>query len=110
MAYSSGVYGARFNGGATWGIGDWTGYGGLGGAVTSNAGCTTQAANQLVCGVTAVADNAFYADVWTGTSWTGFLKVGGSGTGSPACAPLGTGQVVCLVMGLNNQLSSVVGP
>ena len=78
--------------------------------VNDNAGCTTQAPGLLVCGATAVTDNAFYADVWSGTLWSGWTKIGGSGTGSPACAPLGTGQVVCVMMGLNNRLTSVVGP
>jgi len=38
--------------------------------------------------------------------------VGGAGIGTPACSPLGTGtgQVVCVVMGINNKLTSVVGP
>ena len=37
-------------------------------------------------------------------------KIGGSGVSTPACAPLGTGQVVCIVLGINNKLTSVVGP
>jgi hypothetical protein len=55
-------------------------------------------------------DNVFYADVYNGSSWLGFAKIGGTGVGSPACAPLGTGQVVCVVLGINNKLTSVVGP
>jgi len=46
-------------------------------------------AGLLVCGATAVTDNAFYANVWGGSSWSGWSKIGGSATGSPACAPLG---------------------
>ena len=107
-AYNSGVYGALFNGGS-WVIGDWTGYGGIGGGVNDNAGCTTQAAGQLVCGAI-VIDNAFYADVYNGSGWLGFAKIGGTGVGSPSCAPLGTGQVVCVVLGIDNKLTSVVGP
>jgi len=109
MAYSSGIFGARFNGGA-WSIGDWTSYSGLSGTVTSNAGCTTQSPNELVCGATAVTDNMLYANVWNGSAWSGWKPIGGSGTGSPACAPLGTGQVVCVMMTLKNQVTSVVGP
>lgn len=107
--YASGIYGSRFNGG-TWVATNWPAYSGLSGVVNDNAGCTTQAANQLVCGATSVTDNAFYSDVWNGSSWTGWIKIGGSGAGSPACAPLGTGQVVCVMLGLNNQVTSVVGP
>jgi hypothetical protein len=107
--YGSAIYGDRFVSGA-WAVTRWGGYSGMGGTVNDNANCTTQAAGRLVCGVTAVTDNAFYADVWNGSSWSGWVKVGGSGTGSPACAPLGTGKVVCVMMGLNNRLTSVVGP
>ena len=80
-----------------------------GGGVNDNAGCTTQAAGQLVCGAI-VIDNAFYADVYNGAGWLGFAKIGGTGVGSPSCAPLGTGQVVCVVLGIDNKLTSVVGP
>jgi len=90
-------------------VGDWSTYGALGGEVTTNANCTTQAAGQLVCGVIAI-DNAFYADVYNGTSWSTWTKIGGTGVGIPACAPLGTGQVVCVIMGIDNKLTSLVGP
>jgi hypothetical protein len=82
----------------------------MSGTVNDNAGCTSQAAGLLVCGATTVTDNAFYADVWGGSSWLGWSKVGGSATGSPACAPLGTGQVVCVMTTLTNLVTSVVGP
>jgi hypothetical protein len=84
-------------------------YGSLGGEVTNNANCTTQAAGQLVCGVISI-DNAFYADVYNGTNWSTWTKIGGTGVGTPSCAALGTGQAVCAVMGVNNKLTSVVGP
>jgi hypothetical protein len=108
MAYTTGIYGALFKGGA-WVIGNWTGYGGIGGNVNQNASCTSQAAGQLVCGVIAI-DNVFYANVFNGAAWLGWAKIGGTGVGSPSCAPLGTGQVVCTVLGINNKLTSVVGP
>ena len=107
-AYSSGIYVNLFNG-AAWAVGSWSGYRGLGGGVNDNASCTSQNAGQLVCGVNAY-DNIFYANVFTGASWSGWIRVGGTGVGSPACAPLGTGKVVCVVMGINNRLTSVVGP
>jgi hypothetical protein len=91
------------------GTGYWTTYASLGGEVTNNAKCTTHAAGQLVCGVIAI-DNAFYADVYNGTSWSTWTKTGGTGVGIPACAALGSGQAVCVVMGVNNKLTSVVGP
>jgi hypothetical protein len=110
-AYNSGIYGSVFNG-ASWAQGNWTGYGSLGGEVNSNAGCTSHTAGQLVCGSIGVGadNNVFYADVWNGSSWAGWTPIGGSGVGSPACAPLGTGQAVCVVMGMDNKLTSVVGP
>ena len=107
-AYSSGIFGARYNG-AGWTQGDWTGYAGLGGSVNDNAGCTTQAPGQLVCGVTAI-DNAFYGNVFNGSGWMGWTKVGGTVVGTPSCAALGGGQVICTVMGPNNKLTSTVGP
>src|SRR5271165_4017915 len=92
--YASGIYGSLFNGGS-WVADDWSSYGGLSGTVNDNAGCTSQAAGLLLCGVIGVTDAAFYADVYTGSSWAGWAKIGGSGVGTPACAALGTGQVVC---------------
>jgi hypothetical protein len=78
--------------------------------VNDNASCTSQVTGELVCGVIAVTDAAFYGNVYNGASWSGWLKVGGSGVGTPSCTPLGTGQVVCLVISATNKLSSVVGP
>jgi hypothetical protein len=106
-AYTTGIFGSLFNGGA-WIAGNWSPYGGLGGNVNDNASCTSHIPGELVCGVTAI-DNIFYANVYSG-SWSGWVKVGGTGVGSSACAPLGTGKVVCVVMGINNKLTSVIGP
>jgi hypothetical protein len=108
-AYTSGIYGSRFNGKA-WSVSDWTVYAGLGGGVNDNASCTSHISDELVCGVIGVLDGALYANVYNGALWSGWGKVGGTGVGSPACAPLGTGQVVCLIMGPGNKLSSTVGP
>jgi serine protease AprX len=108
-AYTSGIYGSVFNGGA-WAAASWPAYAPLAGTVNDNASCTSQAADNLVCGVIAVTDAAFYSNVFNGTAWTNWVKVGGSGVGTPACAPLGTGKVVCLIMGPANKLTSVVGP
>ncbi len=109
-AYNSGmIYGAEFLGGS-WTANNWTTYGALGGTVSNNANCTTQGAGLVVCGAIGELDNAFYADVYNGASWGGWIKIGGTGIGIPACGALGTGQVVCIVMGVNNKLTSVVGP
>jgi hypothetical protein len=108
-AYNSGIYGTLFNG-STWALTDWSAYGGIGGTVNDNASCTSKVTGELVCGVIAVTDAAFYGNVYNGASWSGWLKVGGSGVGTPSCTPLGTGQVVCLVISATNKLSSVVGP
>jgi len=109
-AYNTGsIYGAEFLGGS-WTPNNWTAYSPLGGEVSNNANCTTQAAGLLVCGVIGELDNAFYADVYNGSNWGGWVKIGGTGIGIPACGALGTGQVVCVAMGANNKLTSVVGP
>ncbi|HXR16969.1 MAG TPA: hypothetical protein VN777_12295 [Terriglobales bacterium] len=114
-AASLGIFGTRFDGGG-WNLNDWSGYGGgLGGEVSENAGCTSQAAGELVCAVYGVGvayNSALFSDVFNGSGWSGWTLVGGAGIGTPACSPLGTGtgQVVCVVMGINNKLTSVVGP
>jgi len=113
-AESLGIFGTRFDGGG-WTLADWSSYGGLGGEVSANASCTSQAVGQLVCGAYGVGvtdDSALFANVFNGSGWSDWTKVGGTGIGTPACSPLGTGtgQVVCVVMGINNKLTSVVGP
>jgi len=105
----NGIYGTRFNGGA-WMLSSWSGYGGIGGSVIANVSCTRQSPDLLVCGALDPTDNALWSDVYNGSNWSGWSKVGGLGINSPACAPLGTGQVVCVVLGINNKLTSVVGP
>jgi hypothetical protein len=108
-AYFSQIFGTRFNGGS-WVANNRTAYATLGGTPGDNANCSTQTAHQLVCGSISAIDSAFYADVYNGSNWSTWMKIGGAGVGSPACAPLGTGQVACVVMGPNNNLTSVVGP
>jgi hypothetical protein len=108
-AYYSQIFVTLFNGGS-WAVGNWASYLSLGGSPNDNAGCTTQATGQLVCGAISALDSAFYADVYNGSIWLGWNKIGGAGVGSPSCATLGTGQVVCVMMGPNNKLTSVVGP
>ena len=112
-AIGDSIFVTVFDGG-NWVMGSWTTYGNLGGEVNDNASCTSQATGELVCGVIGqpTPGNAFYADVFNGSSWSGWTLIGGGGTGlgSPSCAPLGSGKVVCVIMGLNNKLTSVVGP
>jgi hypothetical protein len=107
-AYNNGIYGSLFSGGA-WATASWAPYGGIGGSENDDASCTSQAAGELVCGVTAI-DSAFYGNVYNGSSWQGWTKVGGTVYGTPACAPLGAGKVVCLMTGISNKLYSTVGP
>ena len=96
--------------GGLWTPSNWTTYFPEGGVVSTNANCTTQAAGQLICGVIGAVDNAFYADLYNGAGWEGWIKIGSAGIGIPACGALGAGKVVCVVMGINNKLTSVVGP
>jgi hypothetical protein len=109
--YQSAIFVTTFNG-LSWITGGWSDFLDLDGEANDNVGCTSQATGQLVCGGIGigVGDAAFFADVYNGSVWTGWAQVGGTGVGTPACAPLGTGQAVCVVMGVNNKLSSVVGP
>jgi hypothetical protein len=109
--YGSPIFVTTFNG-LSWIVGDWSDFLDLDGEANDNVGCTSQAAGQLVCGGIGigVGDAAFFADVYDGSVWTGWAQIGGRGIGTPACAPLGTGQAVCVVRGVNNRLTSVVGP
>jgi hypothetical protein len=107
------IFATVFDGG-NWVTGSWTTYANLGGEVNDNTSCTSQATGELVCGVIGqpTPGNAFYANVFNGSSWSGWTLIGGGGTGfgSPSCAALGSGKVVCVIMGLNNKLTSIVGP
>ncbi len=109
--YGSSIFVTTFNG-LSWIVGDWSDYFDLEGSTNDNAGCALQAVGQLVCGAIGigVGNAAFFADVYNGSVWEGWAEIGGTGTGTPACSPLGTGQAVCVIMGVNNKLSSVVGP
>jgi hypothetical protein len=108
---NSAIYVTTFNGGG-WTVDDWSdidnGY--LAGTAFSNAGCTTQSTGELVCGVIDAGNSVLWANVYNGSTWSGWTGVGGTGVGSPSCTPLGTGRVVCVIMGINNKLTSVVGP
>lgn len=112
-AIGGSIFVTGFNGG-NWVMSSWSTYFNLQGLANDNAGCTSQASGQLVCGAIGQSNpgNAFYADVYNGSSWSGWTLVsgGGVGFGSPSCAPLGSGQVVCLIVGLSNKLTSIVGP
>ena len=109
-AYDSEPFVNLYNG-AGWAVSNWSGYGGMGGAENDSVGCTSQVAGGLVCGAFSALTSLFFADVDAGSGFAGFTLIDAqAGVGSPSCAPLGTGQVVCVVMGTNNQLSSVVGP
>jgi hypothetical protein len=104
------IYVSTFSGG-TWTASNWTVYGAIGGTVNDNASCTMQAIGELVCGaLSPIGNNEFYANVYNGSSWSGWTALGGKGVGSPSCTPLTTGKVLCLLMGINNELTSTIGP
>jgi hypothetical protein len=113
-SYQSQIFGTRYNG-KGWANSSWSTYGSIGGSVNNNAGCTVQAAGEQLCGAYGVGtdDDDFYVDIYNGSSWSGWTLEGssaGAGVGSPSCAPYGGGEVVCAIMGLNNQVTSAVGP
>lgn len=45
-----------------------------------------------------------------GSSWSGFTRLGQTTVGNPSCTTLGGGKVLCAVVGVNNKVSSIVGP
>jgi hypothetical protein len=67
------------------------------------------AASQLVCGVFAVTDSALWVDQFN-AGWGGFTRLGRTTVGNPSCTTLGVGKVLCAVVGVNNKVSSIVGP
>jgi hypothetical protein len=101
--------GNRFNGG-TWAPGSWSGSGALGGLIGPKGSCTVITTNQLVCGVFGVTDSALWVDEFNGSGWLGFTRLGLTTVGSPSCTTLGGGRVLCAVVGVNNKVSSIVGP
>ena len=55
-------------------------------------------------------DGQLYVDEYNGSAWLGFAKLGQTVIGTPNCANLTTGVVLCTVVGVNNKVSSIVGP
>ena len=108
---NTGVYVNAFNGNG-WSTGEWGGWGLLTGNVFPNrASCASPSAGSLVCTFVNVQDALLYTQIFNGTSWTGYTKVGGSPfIGGPSCTTLASEKVMCVVVGVNNQASSVTGP
>jgi hypothetical protein len=57
-----------------------------------------------------VMDSALWVDRYNGSSWSGFTRLGQTTVGNPSCTTLGGGKVLCAVVGVNNRVSSIVGP
>jgi hypothetical protein len=72
--------------------------------------CAVITTNQIACGVFGVTDSGLWLDVFNGTAWCGFTPLGQTTVRNPNCATLGGGQVLCAVVGVNNKVSSIVGP
>jgi hypothetical protein len=66
-------------------------------------------ASELVCGVFGVTDSALWVDEYN-RGWGGFTRLGQTTVGNPSCTALGGGKVLCAVVGVNNKVSSIVGP
>ena len=96
-----------------WSGGSWGGWRqGITGLVyPDGASCALIAAGSIACGFANVQDSLLYANTWTGSNWTGYVKVGGPAIiAGPSCTTLASGKAMCVVVGLNNQASSVTGP
>jgi len=105
---NSGQFVNDFKGGA-WAVSSWTGWSGLGGAVSSGTACDQVTTSQLAC-ATVASDAALWVNSFNGTGWLGWTKSGGSQIGNPSCTSLGGDKVLCAVIGGNGKGSSVVGP
>ncbi len=105
----SSLYGNRFNGQA-WLAGNWLGWGFLGGLIGTRGSCAVVTTNQIVCGGFGVTDSALWVNEFNGTAWSGFTRLGQTTVGNPSCTTLGGGKVLCAVVGVNNKVSSIVGP
>lgn len=104
------MFGSLFNGGA-WNPAQWGSWSSIGGGfIASQNSCTSNGTKLVVCGAIATVDSALYADQFNGSSWLGFVKIGGTAIGNPSCTALNGGKVLCAITGVNNKVSSVVGP
>jgi hypothetical protein len=102
------LYSSRFIGGA-WvpaGWGSWT----YAGAYNfSKASCGLQTVGVVVCAVVDQYNGTLWYGLFNGTwsTWTNLLA---TVFGPPACASAGSSRVLCAIVGLNNHLTSAVGP
>ena len=62
------------------------------------------------CGVFGLTDSALWVNEYNGSAWLSFVRVGQTTVGNPSCTTLGGGKVLCAVVGVNNKVTSTVGP
>jgi hypothetical protein len=101
------IYADYFSGG-TWATSSWGGFYDMGTEYLfdNNGSCTSEASGDMLCAAIGYS-GAFYADA----NFDGWNPIGGTTfVGIPSGAPLGTGEAIFVIMGADNQLSSVVGP
>jgi len=107
---STAAFVTHFNGGV-WQLSDWSGFAQVSGNVTPRTSCGLLSTGSIACAWINIQDSLLYENTFNGTQWTGYVKVGGPPIiGGPACTAFATGKAMCIVVGLNNQASSVTGP
>ena len=104
------IYALEFDGGA-WPSSNFTAFGQITGFVMSRTSCAITTPGSVTCGWIDASGSLLYANSLVAGSWVGYAAAGGPTLiAGPACAPLTEGKVLCLVVGLNNQALSIVGP
>ena len=107
------AWGSSFNGNG-WNIGDWNCNSciQLTGNILPTFSCALLSPGSVTCAfINGNRDHLMYENTFNGSQWTGYVKVGGPPiTAGPSCASYSSGKAMCVVVGLNNQASSVIGP
>ena len=107
------AWGSSFNGNG-WNLGDWNCNAciQLTGNILPTFSCALLTPGSVTCAfINGNRDHLMYENTYNGTQWTGYIKVGGPPiTAGPSCSAYASGKAMCVVVGLNNQALSTIGP
>ena len=87
----------------TWNGTAWSGWGYLGGSLTSNPSAVSWGPNRIDCFAQGT-DNAMWHKWWDGAAWNGWESLGGVITAGPGAASWGANRLDCFVKGGDNGL------
>ena len=81
----------------------WSGWGSLGGVLTSNPDCVSREPNRIDCFARGT-DNAIWHKWWDRSSWSGWESLGGELTSGPTAASWGANRLDVFARGTDNAL------